>query len=115
MVLATAAGAVLLRDVTLTPDHYVILSIALFLVGALGVMLRRNAIVMFMCVEIMLNAANLAFVAFGQMHRTTSGQAIALFVIVVATAEVAVGLALIVSVFRYLRTDDTDVMKELRW
>ena len=85
---------------------YVVLSAILFSIGAVGVLVRRNAIVVFMCVELMLNAANLALVAFSRQHGNLTGQVAAFFVMVVAAAEVVVGLAIIVSIFRR-RTDAT--------
>jgi NADH-quinone oxidoreductase subunit K len=76
--------------------------------GALGVILRRNAIVIFMSLELMFNAANLAFIAFALMYQTLSGQIFVFFVMAVAAAEVAVGLALIVAIFRTKRSIDVD-------
>ena len=78
-----------------TPAHFIALSVILFVIGAVGVLVRRNAIVVFMCVELMLNAANLAFVTFARMHDALDGQVIAFFVMVVAAAEVVVGLAIL--------------------
>jgi NADH-quinone oxidoreductase subunit K len=86
----------------------------LFVIGAVGVLVRRNAIVVFMCVELMLNAANLAFVTFARMHGNLDGQIIAFFVMVVAAAEVVVGLAILTSIFRARRSasvDDPNLMK----
>ena len=85
-------------------SYYFGLSAILFTIGAIGVLIRRNAIIIFMSVELMLNAANLAFVAFSQLHDTLSGQVLVFFVITVAAAEVAIGLALIVAVFRTKQT-----------
>lgn len=93
---------------------YFILSAILFTIGALGVLIRRNAIVIFMSVELMLNAANLAFVAFSQLYDTLSGQVFVFFVITVAAAEVAVGLALIVAIFRTKQSIDVDDMSSLK-
>jgi NADH-quinone oxidoreductase subunit K len=90
------------------------LSAILFTIGALGVLIRRNAIVIFMAVELMLNAANLAFVAFARMHGNLSGQVFVFFVITVAAAEVAVGLALIVAIFRTKKSIDVDQMNSLK-
>ena len=87
---------------------YLILSAVLFTIGTAGVLVRRNALVIFMSVELQLNAVNLAFVAFSRMHGTLTGQALAFFVMVVAAAEVAVGLAIIVTVYRMRRTVDVD-------
>src|SRR6202521_2802257 len=83
-----------------SPVHYVALSVILFVIGAVGVLVRRNAIVVFMCVELMLNACNLAFVTFSRLHGNLDGQVIAFFTMVVAAAEVVVGLAIIVTIFR---------------
>jgi NADH-quinone oxidoreductase subunit K len=83
-----------------TIEWYIALSVILFVIGSLGVMLRRNAIIIFMSVELMLNSANLAFVAFARQWGNLDGQVIVFFVITVAAAEVAVGLALIVAIFR---------------
>ena len=97
-----------------TPAHFIALSMILFVIGAVGVLVRRNAIVVFMCVELMLNAANLAFVTFARMHGGLDGQVIAFFVMVVAAAEVVVGLAILTSIFRARRSasvDDANLMK----
>ena len=92
----------------MTTDHYVILSAILFSIGVLGVLIRRNAIVVFMSVELMLNAANLAFVAFARQQGNLTGQTIAFFVMVVAAAEVVVGLAIIVTIYRTRRSASVD-------
>lgn len=89
-------------------EAYVILSMVLFTLGALGVMLRRNAILVFMSVELMLNAANLALVAFAQRWNAIDGHIFVFFVITVAAAEVAIGLALIVAIFRSKRSINID-------
>lgn len=94
--------------------YYFVLSAILFTIGALGVLIRRNAIVIFMSVELMLNAANLAFVAFSRLHQTLDGQVLVFFVITVAAAEVAVGLALIVAIFRNKQSINVDDINELR-
>ncbi|GIH22405.1 NADH-quinone oxidoreductase subunit K 2 [Acrocarpospora phusangensis] len=94
--------------------HYLILSALLFAIGGIGVLVRRNAIVVFMCVELMLNACNLAFVAFARQHGNIEGQVIAFFVMIVAAAEVVVGLAIIVTIFRTRRSasvDDASLLK----
>jgi NADH-quinone oxidoreductase subunit K len=96
------------------PDNYVYLSALLFTIGASGVLLRRSAIVMFMCVELMLNACNLAFVAFSRMHGQLDGQVVAFFTMVVAACEVVVGLAIIMTIFRARRSasvDDASLLK----
>ncbi len=94
--------------------HYLVLSALLFAIGGAGVLLRRNAIVVFMCVELMLNACNLAFVTFARQHGNLDGQVIAFFVMIVAAAEVVVGLAIIVTIFRTRRSasvDDANLLK----
>src|SRR5205814_8817290 len=101
-------------DRRVTPTYCVVLSAALFPVGAVGVLIRRNAIVLFMCVELMLNAANLALITFSRINGTLDGQIIAFFVMVVAAAEVVVGLAIIMSIFRTRRSasvDDANLLK----
>jgi NADH-quinone oxidoreductase subunit K len=93
---------------------YVILSSILFTIGCVGVLTRRNAIVVFMCVELMLNASNLALVTFSRVHGQLDGQIAAFFVMVVAAAEVVVGLAIIVTIFRTRRSasvDDANLLK----
>lgn len=95
-------------------SFYFVLSAILFTIGAVGVLIRRNAIVIFMSVELMLNAANLAFVAFSQMYNTLSGQVLVFFVITVAAAEVAVGLALIVAIFKTKQSINVDELNELK-
>ncbi len=98
----------------MSPGHYLALSRILFPIGALGVLVRRNAIVVFMCIELMLNATNLAFVSFSRMHGNLDGQIIAFFVMVVAAAEVVVGLAIIMTIFRTRRSssvDDANLLK----
>src|SRR5215468_12603869 len=97
-----------------SPAHFIFLSVLLFVIGAVGVLVRRNAIVIFMCIELMLNAANLAFVTFARMHGGLDGQVIAFFVMVAAAAEVVVGLAILTSIFRARRSasvDDANLMK----
>jgi NADH-quinone oxidoreductase subunit K len=98
----------------MNPINYVYLATILFSIGALGVLVRRNAIVVFMCIELMLNAANLAFVAFARLNGNIDGQIVAFFVMVVAAAEVVVGLAIIVAIFRTRRSasvDDPNLLK----
>ena len=97
-----------------SPAHFVALSVILFVIGAVGVLARRNAIIIFMCVELMLNAANLAFVGFAREHGNLDGQVIAFFVMVVAAAEVVVGLAILMSIFRARKSasvDDANLLK----
>ena len=95
-------------------DYYLYLSAVLFTIGGIGVLVRRNAIVVFMCVELMLNAVNLSLVTFSRMDGTLDGQVIAFFVMVVAAAEVVIGLAIIMSIFRTRRSasvDDVNLLK----
>jgi NADH-quinone oxidoreductase subunit K len=99
---------------TVPVEYVVALSGVLFALGVVGVLVRRNAIVMFMSVELMLNAANLAFIAFARARLALSGQVFVLFVIAVAAAEVAVGLALLVSIFRSRQSIDVDRVSNLR-
>jgi NADH-quinone oxidoreductase subunit K len=87
----------------------------LFIIGAVGVCLRRNAIVLFMCIEMMLNAVNLAFVTFSKLHGNLDGQIAVFFVMVIAAAESAVGLAIILSVFRSVSSVETTDSAELKW
>ena len=94
--------------------YYIALSAILFTIGALGVLIRRNALIIFMSVELMLNAANLAFVAFANTFQQLNGQIIVFFVIAVAAAEVAVGLALIVAIFKTKHSIDVDQMSSLK-
>jgi len=89
-------------------NEYISLSMILFAIGATGVLVRRNAIVIFMCIELMLNATNLAFVSFSRQHGNLDGQIAAFFVMVVAAAEVVVGLAIIVSIYRTRRSASVD-------
>jgi NADH-quinone oxidoreductase subunit K len=94
--------------------NYIYLSALLFTIGANGLVVRRNAIVVFMCVELMLNAANLAFVTFSRVHGNLSGQVASFFTMVVAACEVVVGLAIIVTIYRSRRSasvDDASLLK----
>ena len=95
-------------------ELYLGLSAILFAIGALGVLIRRNAIIIFMSVELMLNSANLLFVAFARMYESMSGQIFVFFVMAVAAAEVAVGLALIVAIFRTKQSIDVDEIHMLK-
>jgi NADH-quinone oxidoreductase subunit K len=95
-------------------SYYLYLSAVLFTIGAVGVLVRRNAIVVFMCIELMLNAVNLTLVTFARMNGSLDGQIIAFFVMVVAAAEVVVGLAIIMAIFRSRRSasvDDANLLK----
>jgi len=100
--------------VSVPGSWYLALSVVLFSIGALGVLVRRNVLIMFMCVELMLNAANLAFVTFSRMLNDIGGQVLVFFVLVVAAAEVVVGLGIVVAIFRRRNSataDDLHVMK----
>jgi NADH-quinone oxidoreductase subunit K len=97
------------------PSNYVALAVVLFVIGAVGVLVRRNALVIFMCVELMLNAVNLAFVAFARLHGNLDGQVIAFFVMVVAAAEVVVGLAILMAIFRARRSASVDEANLLKY
>ena len=98
----------------ITPTYYLILASILFAIGGVGLLVRKNTLVMFMCIELMLNAANLTFVAYAKALNDVSGQVIVFFTLVVAAAEVAVGLAIIVAIFRRrqdVTADDVDLLK----
>jgi NADH-quinone oxidoreductase subunit K len=95
-------------------EWYLALSALLFTVGVVGVLIRRNAIIIFMCIELMLNAANLAFVAISRELGDPSGQVFVFFVMTVAAAEVAIGLAIIVSVFKHSETVNVDEVDSLK-
>jgi NADH-quinone oxidoreductase subunit K len=94
--------------------YYFYLSLILFIIGALGVLVRRNAIVIFMAIELMLNSANLAFIAFASMYQEINGQIFVFFVMAVAAAEVAVGLALIVAIFHTKQSINVDQINLLK-
>ncbi len=96
------------------PNAYLLLSAVLFAIGVVGVLIRRNAIVVFMCVELMLNAVNLSFIAFSRVNGTLDGQVLGFFVMVVAAAEVVVGLGILVAIFRKRSStsvDDVNLLK----
>jgi NADH-quinone oxidoreductase subunit K len=99
----------------LTVHHYLFLSAALFAIGAIGVMIRRQILVILMCLELMLNSVNLAFLAFARHLNSIEGQVIVLFVMVVAAAEVAVGLAIAVAVFRDKETINVNDIRLMKW
>jgi NADH-quinone oxidoreductase subunit K len=96
-------------------QHALILSLLLFGIGALGVFLRRNVITVFMCVELMLNAVNLAFIAFSRALGTLDGQILVFFVMTVAAAEAAVGLAIVIALHRHKDTLDVDAFRIMKW
>lgn len=97
-----------------TPMWYLLLAAALFVIGTTGVLVRRNPLVMFMCIELMLNAVNLTFVTLGRMVNNISGQTIVFFVLVVAAAEVVVGLSIIVAIMRRRTGVNADDLAELK-
>lgn len=96
-------------------NWYIYLSLVLFAIGATGVMIKRNAIILLMCIEIMLNAANLLFVAFSAYSGDPAGQVAVFFVMVVAAAEVAVGLAIVIMIYRNLKGTDVSILNKLKW
>jgi NADH-quinone oxidoreductase subunit K len=96
-------------------EHYIILSLIIFSIGAMGVLLRRNMIVVFMSIELMLNAVNLLAVAFSSFRGDAAGQVFVFFVMVVAAAEVALGLAIMMMIFRNIRSIDINQLNQLKW
>ncbi|HHL72924.1 MAG TPA: NADH-quinone oxidoreductase subunit NuoK [Bacteroidetes bacterium] len=96
-------------------EPYLLVAIILFAIGAVGVLVRRNAIIIFLCIELMLNAVNLAFVTFARIQHNLDGQVFVFFVMIVAAAEVAVGLALIVALFRKKATLAVDEINLMKW
>jgi NADH-quinone oxidoreductase subunit K len=103
-----------LAALDITPNYYLVVGALLFTIGAVGLLLRRNVLVMFMCVELMLNAANLTFVTFARALDDIGGQVIVFFTLVVAAAEVAIGLAIIVVIFRRRRGATADDVRLLK-
>jgi NADH-quinone oxidoreductase subunit K len=98
----------------MSPAGYIFLAVVLFAIGGIGVLIRRNMIIIFMCVELMLNACNLAFVSFSRLHGNLDGQVVAFFVMVVAAAEVVVGLAILMAIYRARKSasvDDANLLK----
>jgi NADH-quinone oxidoreductase subunit K len=96
-------------------NYYIFLSTALFVIGILGVLTRRNALIIFMSVELMLNAVNLLLTSFSAYRSDPAGQIFVFFIMAVAAAEVAVGLAIIVMMYRYMRTTDVSILHKLKW
>ncbi len=96
-------------------NHYIFLSIILFSIGVMGVLLRRNAIIIFMCIELMLNAVNLLMVAFSAHHGDGSGQVFVFFIMAVAAAEVAVGLSILIMMHRNTNTTDVGFLNKLKF
>ena len=103
-----------LAALDITPNYYLVVGALMFTIGAVGLLLRRNVLVMFMCVELMLNAVNLTFVSFAHALNDITGQVIVFFTLVVAAAEVAVGLAIIVAIFRRRRNATADDLRALK-
>jgi len=95
-------------------QYYLFLSLALFCIGVMGVLMRRNAIIVFMCIELMLNAVNLLMVALSKMMGTSDAQVFVFFIMVVAAAEVAVGLSIIVMVYRKVQSVDINILNRLK-
>lgn len=104
-----------LNAIALPINWYITLSVVLFCIGVLGVLMRRNAIIVFMCVELMLNAVNLLMVAFSNYLGDAAGQVFVFFVLVVAAAEVAVGLAILMLVYRNTGTTDINFLNKMKW
>jgi len=100
---------------TITPAHYMFLSAALFMIGVIGVLVRRNIIVIFMSIELILNAVNINLVVFSREMHNVVGQVFAIFVIAVAAAEAAVGLGIILAFYRNKETVNIDEMNLMRW
>ncbi len=96
-------------------NHYILLCTIIFSIGVIGVLIRKNAIVIFMSVELMLNAVNLLLTAFSVHHNDPSGQVFVFFIMALAAAEVAVGLAMIVMIFRNNNSTDVDILSKLKW
>jgi len=96
-------------------NWYIMLSACLFSIGVMGVLFRRNAIIMFMCIELMLNAVNLLMVAFSRYLGDTNGQVFVFFIMAVAAAEVAVGLAILMMIYRNTKSTDIDLLNNLKW
>jgi NADH-quinone oxidoreductase subunit K len=96
-------------------EYYLGLSVILFTIGVMGVLFRRNAIIVFMCIELMLNAVNLLLTAFSTLHGEAGGQVMVFFIMAVAAAEVAVGLAILVMMYQNLRSVDINEMNKLKW
>lgn len=96
-------------------DYYIWLAAVLFSIGVLGVLYRRNAIVIFMCIELMLNAVNVLMVAFSSYRQDAAGQVFVFFIMAVAAAEVAVGLAILVMMYRNTQTTDINILNRIKW
>ena len=99
----------------ITPHHYLVLSAALFMIGVVGVLVRRNIVIVFMSIELMLNAVNISLVAFGRLRGNSIGEVFALFIVAIAAAEAAVGLGIILAFYRNKQTLNVDEMTIMRW
>ena len=109
-------GNPLLSDINgITLEHYIYLSAILFTTGVLGVLYRRNAIIIFMSIELMLNAVNLLLCAFSTFRSDADGQIFVFFIMAVAAAEVAVGLAILMMIYRNTQSTDVDLLNKLKW
>ncbi|MBK6522411.1 MAG: NADH-quinone oxidoreductase subunit NuoK [Bacteroidia bacterium] len=95
-------------------NYYILLSAILFIIGSIGVMARRNSIIIFMCIELMLNAVNLLLVSFSTLHNDAKGQVFVFFIMAVAAAEVAVGLAILSMIYRNVKSIDTQLLSNLK-
>ena len=117
LLLVAMIGAIVLGEegTVITPTHYMLLSAALFMIGVIGVMVRRNIIIIFMSIELILNAVNINLVAFSAQLQNGIGQVFAIFVIAVAAAEAAVGLGIILAFYRNKETVNIDEMNLMRW
>lgn len=105
-----------MSSITLIPIHYyILLSAVLFAIGVLGVLFRRNAIIILMCIELMLNSVNLLLVAFSSYLSDAAGQVFVFFIMAVAAAEVAVGLAILTMIYRNTKSTDIDFLNKLKW
>jgi NADH-quinone oxidoreductase subunit K len=102
-------------SLAISHNWYLLLSATLFSIGVIGVLIRRNAIIMLMCIELMLNSVNLLMVSFSAYNGNNEGQVFVFFIMVVAAAEVAVGLALLMSIYRNLASTDINVLNKLKW
>jgi NADH-quinone oxidoreductase subunit K len=96
-------------------NQYILLSACIFTIGVLGVLFRRNAIIVFMCIELMLNAVNLLLVSFSRYLSDGQGQVFVFFIMAVAAAEVAVGLAILTMIYRNTKSSDIDILNKLKW
>ena len=107
---------ILLNIFSVVPvQYYIFIGAVLFCIGVMGVLFRRNAIIIFMSIELMLNSVNLLLIAFSTYHNDASGQVFVFFIMAVAAAEVAVGLAILIMMYRNTQTTDINVLNRLKW